>query len=189
MSRAPGRIPGADTTVVIVVAVCDWNTVNMAFLRPRPRRSAASLALHVLVAILVTLAVNGVIFGLGWAGAPADAARHNRLLPPGWVIGTVWLVLLTLVTVAYWWLASADQPQARNLAPWLLVLILFCLAYPFYTFGFRSLAMEIVANGLTIAGAATLALRALRASRWAATPLFLVATWVSYATFATLAGR
>ena len=161
----------------------------MAFFNWAPRRSAGSLALHVLATVVITVAINGLVFGLGWAGAAPDAARDNGLLPPGWVVGTVWLVLLALVAVAYWLLASADEPDARTMAPWLLALIAFCLAYPFYTFGFRSIAMEMIGNVVTIAGAVVLARRALRSSRLAAGLISLVVIWVSYATLATLVGR
>ena len=161
----------------------------MAIFNRVPRRSAGSLALHVLATILITVAVNGLVFGLGWAGAAPDAARNNWLLPPGWVVGTVWLVLLALVAVAYWLLASADDRRGKTLAPWLLALIAVCLAYPFYTFGFRSIAMEMIGNVVTIAGAAVLTVLALRSSRLAAGLICLVVIWVSYATFATLAGR
>lgn len=161
----------------------------MPSLKRRKSRSAGSLALHVLATILITLAINGLVFGLGWAGASPDAARHNGLLPPGWAVGAVWLVLLVLATVAYWWLASADEPDAGQLAPWVIALIAFCLAYPFYTFGFRSITMEISGDVLTIAAAALLASRALRWSRLAAGLIFPIVIWVSYATFATIAGR
>jgi len=163
--------------------------MTIAFLNHRPTRSAGSLGIHVLVTIFITLAANGVVFALGWAGSSPDAARHNWLLPPGWVVGTVWLVLLTLLAVAYWWLASADGSDARRAAPWVIALIAFCLAYPFYTVGFSNIAMELIGNVATIAGAALLARRALRFSLFAASPIALVAVWVSYATFATVAGR
>lgn len=163
--------------------------MTIALLHHRPTRGAGSLAIHVLVAILVTLAINGLLFGLGWAGPPADAARGNWLLPPGWVVGAVWMVLLSLLAVAYWWLASAEEPDARRLAPWVVVLIAFCLAYPFYTFGFRSIAMAIIGDVATIAGAAVLARRARRSSRLASALILPVVVWVSYATFATVVGH
>jgi tryptophan-rich sensory protein len=152
-------------------------------------RTGKSLGVYVGAAILVTLALNGLVFALGWAGPAAEAARPNSLLPPGWVIGGVWLGLLTLVAGAAWWLASDRRASARRFAPWALALIGFCLAYPFYTFGFRSDIVALFGNLATIIASAFLAGAALSSSRAAAALIILPAFWTSFATYATLFGR
>jgi tryptophan-rich sensory protein len=154
-----------------------------------PARNGKSLGLYVAAAILVTLALNGLVFALGWAGASAEAARPNSLLPLGWVIGGVWLVILTLVAGAAWWLASDRRAEVRRLAPWALALIGFCLAYPFYTIGFRSDAVALFGNLATIIASAFLAGRALASSRGSAALILLPALWTSFATYATIFGR
>jgi tryptophan-rich sensory protein len=152
-------------------------------------RNGRSLATCVVATVLVTLALNGLIFALGWAGPPAEGASVNSLLPPGWVIGAVWVVLLALLAVAFWRLASDAAPDARRLGPWVLLLVLACLAYPFYTAGLSNEVAGFIGNLATIAASAFLAGRALPASRLAAALIFLPAIWVSFATYALMFGR
>ena len=154
----------------------------------RPARNGRSLAVLVLLTIAVTLALNGVIFALGWVGASTASGRVYPLLPPGWVIGAVWVLLLALLAVAYWWLASDAAPEPRRLAPWLLLLIAACLAYPLYTVGLSNETAGFVGNLATIAASAGLAGRLWPASRLASALTFLPAIWVSFATFALLMG-
>jgi tryptophan-rich sensory protein len=141
----------------------------------------SSPAIAVLATVLVTLALNGVVFALGWAGAP----HPNPLLPPGWVIGSVWVLLLALLAVAWWLLANADLPGTRRLSPWVLALIGGCLAYPFYTLGFSNDTNALIGNLATIAGGAFLAGRVMPVARSAAGLILLTVIWVSFATFAT----
>jgi tryptophan-rich sensory protein len=155
----------------------------------RAARNAKSFGGYVAAAILVTLALNGLVFALGWAGSGAEAERPNSLLPAGWVIGGVWLVILTLVAVAAWWLASDPRAGVRRFAPWALALIGFCLAYPFYTFGLRGGAVALFGNLSTIIASAFLSGRVLASSRFAAALILLPALWTSFATYATLFGR
>jgi tryptophan-rich sensory protein len=143
------------------------------------RRGSPTTA--VLATVFLTLALNGVVFAIGWAGG----AHNSPLLPPGWVIGSVWVVLLALLAVAWWLLANAGVAGARRLSPWVLALIAGCLAYPFYTLGFSNQTNALIGNLATIAGGAFLAGRVMPASRSAAGLILLTVLWVSYATFAT----
>ncbi len=161
----------------------------MAFFELAAARNGKSLGVYVAAAVLVTLAINGLVFALGWAGSAAEAARPNSLLPPGWVIGGVWLAILTLVAVAAWWLASDRRPDVRRFAPWALALIAFCLAYPFYTGGFRSDVVALSGNLATIIASAFLSGRVLASSRLAAALVLLPALWTAFATCATIFGR
>jgi tryptophan-rich sensory protein len=154
-----------------------------------PARNGRSLALHVLAVVFITLAINGLIFALGWVGPSVDAARNNALLPPGWVVGTVWVGLLGFLAAAFWLLASDARPDARRLSPWVLALIGFCLAYPFYTIGLRNEMLSLIGNLATIAASSVLAGCVLPSSRLAAVLIFLPVPWVSFATFAVIFGR
>jgi tryptophan-rich sensory protein len=151
--------------------------------------SSRSLATCVIGTVAITLALNGLIFALGWAGPSAEATRVNTLLPPGWAIGAVWVVLLALLAVAFWRLASDEAAGAQRLAPWVLLLIAACLAYPFYTVGFSNEVVGFIGNLATSVASAFLAGRVLPASRLAAALVFLPAIWVSFATFALMFGR
>lgn len=161
----------------------------MASFALRPARNGRSLATCVIGTVAVTVALNGLLFALGWAGPSAEGTRVNSLLPPGWVIGSVWVLLLALLAVAFWRLASDAASDARRPAPWVLLLIGACLAYPFYTAGFSNDVAVFIGNLATIAASAFLAGRILPASRLAAALVFLPAIWVSFATCALMFGR
>lgn len=83
------------------------------------------LVANLLVWVGAVLALNGLVFGLGWntrTSAPLPA-----FAPPGWVIGCVWVGLFTLLAVARWRLADRPGPQG-----WVTALLLACLAFPVY---------------------------------------------------------
>ena len=57
----------------------------------------------------------------------------NKLLPPGWAIGLVWVAIFALLGWSHWLLVANGNTDVS----WILVGILaICLAYPFYTMGF-----------------------------------------------------
>lgn len=153
----------------------------MAFPDIAPRRGGRSLGTIVGATIGAAVAINSLLFALGWAGHP----HPQPLLPPGWVIAGAWLVLLALLAVACWILANRAAPEGARLAPWVLVLIGACLAYPFYTLGFRNEMTAFIGNLATIAGGAFLAGRVAGSSRTATGLILLTVLWVSFATFAT----
>jgi tryptophan-rich sensory protein len=134
-----------------------------------------SLICHLLVVVGTVLLVNGLIFGMGWNSSRAEAPLET--LPPGWVIGSVWVVLFTLFAVALWQLRT--HPAAYN---WLIALILFCLAYPFYSLAFDNRYAGLLGNLGCIALGGLVTGRALSASRPAALCIFPVIPWVIYAT-------
>lgn len=94
----------------------------LAILNTPDRRG---LFANLLVWLGLVLGLNGLVFALGWT------TRNTRpdpwFAPPGWVIGCVWVGLFTLLAVARWRLA--DRPGRRA---GVTVLLLACLAFPFY---------------------------------------------------------
>jgi translocator protein len=150
----------------------------------QPTRPA--LARNIAAAILTTLLVNGLIFGLGW-----NTAEERTLLtfePPGWVIGSVWIVLLTLLAIARWRLnASGNLNNQNNRAAqkaraWVTGLLVFCLLYPFYSLAVDSLVGGLLGNLGTIGLALIAIASAWRNNRTAAFLVSPVVAWVSFAT-------
>ena len=154
----------------------------------RPTRDGRGLLITVAITIVVVVGLNGLIFALGWSGAPRDAAMSQRpLLPPGWVIGGVWTALFALFAAAHWWLASAGDQAHRQAARWVLAFMAFCLAYPFYTAGFAAEQVGFAANLLTIALNGLLVGRLWPVSRGAALLMTPSLPWVCFATYAVAA--
>jgi tryptophan-rich sensory protein len=144
----------------------------------RPDRTG--LITNIGIAILSALAVNGVIAVVNPSEMEGPGSVH--LQPPGYVIGTVWLVLFGAMGAARWLLLTKplDTMRARRL---ILFLLLFCLAYPFYTMGLKSEVIGLVGNVLTIALSFFVVIRVGRISRLAAGLVSLVSVWVTFASF------
>ena len=122
--------------------------------------------------------MNGLIFAMGWQ----DQSTSGRgLLPPGWVIGLVWVGLFGGLGVAYWRLdrQGLNGAQGRRRIIWLAV---WCLAYPLYTAGLSSRSLGLLGNVATVVLAALLAASLWRRERTSATLVALIAVWVVYAT-------
>ena len=64
---------------------------------------------------------------MGWN----KQSNNNKLLPPGFVIGIVWIIILGLLGFTFY-LTYPTQ------SAWIVILsIIYCLAYPFLTSGLR----------------------------------------------------
>jgi tryptophan-rich sensory protein len=121
----------------------------------------------------VCLATNGLIFALGWNAPGAQATP--AAIPPGPVVGAVWLVLFAAMGAAYD-LAKASQRRA-----WVpLALAAACLAYPFYTAGLRDQSLGYCGVVATLLAALASALALRPASRRAAWLVVPVAVWTGY---------
>ena len=126
--------------------------------------------------VLPTLLLNGIIFGLGWDAHTAP----SPYLPPGWLVGTIWLLLFTAMGTARWLLLRADGKRSGLV----VLLALLCLIYPLYTVGLRSESIGLAGCIVTAAVAIWVAVRVLRESRAAAGLTALVVAWLLFATVA-----
>jgi tryptophan-rich sensory protein len=145
------------------------------------RAVVSSLAANVAVFVLVTVALNGVIFGLGWDRSGAAAAMPG--IPPGWVVGSLWVLLFAGIGVARWALLKADAPRWVAELPSLLGFL--CLLYPLYTAGLSDDRIGLIGNVVTAAVAVPIAVLAWRRSRIAGGCITAVVAWLLYAAAAT----
>jgi tryptophan-rich sensory protein len=137
---------------------------------PRPHRLSTILALY----IVSPLAMNGLIFGMGWGTHHSP----NPLLPPGWVVGAIWMLLFACMGVARWLLIESLSPWY---ARWVDGLALLCLLYPLYTKGLSSIGLGLVGAIVSAAFAAVVAITIAKASRPACALILAVLAWVLYA--------
>ena len=93
-----------------------------------------SLAIvHVLIPVLLACALNAYIYMKGWNTADSkETIAKNPLLPSGYVIAIVWIIILALLGYAHF----LTYPEYSS---WIIVLaIVYCLLYPFLTLGMKS---------------------------------------------------
>ena len=119
------------------------------------------------------VAMNGAIALTGWTTAPR--VPPNPYIPPGWIVGSVWVVLFALLGWVY--------GQLKNVAVRAAVLAFtgFCLAYPVITSVLSARGVRFL-NLLTLVGAFSVTLAVMGASTrlWmACLPLLAWATYVN----------
>lgn len=140
---------------------------------------------------LVWLALATSIGLLTLTGNPTDGGDGPRgapWTPPGAVIGGVWTVLYTLMGVALWAVNRVPDPARAGCRAAVLLLVGFCLVWPFYAFGTASRWPGLLGN-LGILALAVLAVGRLRPhSRLAAGAVAPVGVWITIATATILDG-
>ena len=77
--------------------------------------------IHILVPIILAIVLNFYIYTQGWN----NDNEKNSKLPPGYIIGSIWIIILGLLGYIHFLL----YPSVYS---WFIVLtILYCLSYPF----------------------------------------------------------
>lgn len=126
---------------------------------------------YVAVPIVLALVANGLVYG---HPAALWVRPKNPRLPPGWVIGAVWVVLFGMLGhVAY--LVRTH----RGLHALVGIILAYCLAYPFATNVAPSLAGSLNAGALLLAVVLVCALAAQRRTRAVVWSVPLLA-WCAY---------
>lgn len=147
-----------------------------------PRRSGRILSENLAVFVGAPLLLNGVIFGLGWNRPRAKSAG----IPPGWVVGSLWLLLFAGMGAARWQLDSAPPSLFRERrTEWVSLLAFLCLIYPLYTEGLRDDRIGLGGNIVTAAVGFVATERVAHRSRAAALLLLPTCLWLTYAGIAT----
>lgn len=146
------------------------------------RRSRRSLAANLAVFIGAPLLLNGVIFGLGWNRPRAKSAG----IPPGWVVGTLWLLLFAGMGAARAELENAPPRLfSERRTEWVSLLAFLCLLYPLYTQGLQDDRIGLGGNIVTgVVGVAAVE-RVSHRSRTAALLIAPTCLWLTYAAVAT----
>ena len=83
--------------------------------------------IHILVPIILAIVLNFYIYT---QGCNNDNEKNSKL-PPGYIIGSIWIIILGLLGYIHFLL----YPSVYS---WFIVLtILYCLSYPFLTSGLQ----------------------------------------------------
>ncbi|MGC6472791.1 MAG: tryptophan-rich sensory protein [Parvibaculales bacterium] len=113
-------------------------------------------------------------------------ATAEGVLPPGYVIGTVWSLLFAGMGAAYWCVVQRPAhvwPGSLRPQRQILGLAGFCLAYPVFTLGFSVGPLVVAGNLVCIAWSSALAGYFAPKLRLVAGLVFLPAVWVIYVTY------
>lgn len=139
-----------------------------------------SLVLNLLLAVGAALAMNVLIFELGWDKS-TDYAPKPSFEPPSYVVGLVWIFLFALMATARWLLNSRSETGTSGARTLVTLLIIFCLLWPFYSLAIGSLNGGLLGNLGTIALATFTITRMWPISKTSAFLIVPVVLWVTFA--------
>jgi translocator protein len=132
------------------------------------------MLIYVLVPIVAAVLMNVGIY-MTRIGRNRDQ-KVSKLLPPGWVIGMIWILLFGLLGYIFylhkstWWIASM-----------IVVFFLYCLLYPVYTNGLNGRSdVAKLANLGTLVFAFTLTVCIASKSRKSSLYMIPILLWASY---------
>lgn len=99
----------------------------------------AVAGMHVITPIAFAIVINSIIFTSGWTER-VDGGKEKETedptienyLPPGWVIGMVWIFILGLLGYGAWLVRDVMHVYIM-----FVFVIVYCLLYPFYTAGLQ----------------------------------------------------
>ena len=131
-------------------------------------------AIHVAAPVVSAGVLNAIIFGLKLdisGGAP-----KNPYLPPGYVVGAIWVVLFGLLGYAHYRFTLASPAIAAT--------ILFCLAYPILTSALRDPRVSRALNTATLVIACATTAVCLYESPADALLLAPLVAWAAYVNWA-----
>jgi len=141
--------------------------------------------LYVLTPVVLAIIVNAIIYIKGWQSSneATNATTNNRnpLLPPGPIIGTIWIIIFAFLGYASY---IANQTRQTTTSIFITIIIIWCLAYPFLTNGLNQSPGRIL-NTITLILAAILSIVS-TASQMPQTTYLLIPlfTWASYVNIA-----
>ena len=122
--------------------------------------------LHISVPIIMALVVNGVIYLNKWG----ISKNTNPLIPPGWIVGTIWVILFGLLGYAHYltWVSATSIG--------IIVMLAYSLLYPFIT----RLKLRLIYDVIALVLAAILCILAAYEKREALVYVIPLFIWASY---------
>jgi len=138
--------------------------------------------LYLLVALFVGISfmMNAYIFSRNISGK----RRNLSLLPPSYIIAIVWTILIGLMAYSQWLVMKIAK---RSWKVWLIpLLFLYCVLYPFYTYGFSNKKIVDLANVFTILFSGFAAWSIYDITHTGSYFIFMTTLWSAFATYASL---
>jgi len=91
----------------------------------------SSVYIHILTPIVAALLMNGIIFSQKWN--IAKYKNSNPWIPPGGIVGLVWIVIFALLGYVHYRLYSGNRNASTIASITIVLFILYSLAYPILT--------------------------------------------------------
>jgi len=92
-------------------------------------------AFNVAIPVIISIIINGIVYSQGWNKNKQKNIK-NPLIPPGYFIGPIWIFIFALLGYAHYLLYKLKKGFSIASVS-IVLLFLFCMAYPFLTFGLK----------------------------------------------------
>jgi len=87
------------------------------------------LLYNILIPIIAAITMNGIIYTFG---LNKQSMKTNPLIPPGYVIGTIWIIILGLLGYVHYLIYRLNN-KITFTSLFIIFIILFCISYPIIT--------------------------------------------------------
>lgn len=94
----------------------------------------------VLIFVLISIILNILYFWLGIYGNAYTYNGNGFLLPPGFVIGIVWVVVFGILGYVYWDLIDKNNDESSFASVFVIIFAIWCALYPLLVNGSNKLA-------------------------------------------------
>jgi len=106
-----------------------------------------SAFVQILLFVVAALVVNGFVYYYGWAktgSSPVWKLYQNRLTPPGFIIAFLWVAIFGFLGYAHYLLIKNNDGNITVGSMAIIVLGVFCLLYPVFTWRDRERNANVV---------------------------------------------
>ena len=137
---------------------------------------------HIGVPIMLALIINAFIYSSGW-NEYKNATPKNPLIPPGYIIGSIWVLIFGFLGYAHYLLYAKNNTMTWGTVA-IELAVAFCLAYPFLTNGLKQNKIAAYLNYATLLISGMLGFAVLNESKSAVVYTVPFIIWSAYVNFA-----
>ena len=134
-----------------------------------------NLYLNILIPILLAIIVNGIVYMFGFN---KNSEKNNILLPPGYIIGVIWIVIFGMLGYVHYLIYKLTN-KVTFLSTLIIIFIIFCSIYPFLTNGLNE-KKSVLLNTITLIFAFSLSLLIITKSIYIFMFLIPLLLWICY---------
>ena len=84
---------------------------------------------NIFIPIIAAIMMNGIIYTFG---LNKQSMKTNPLIPPGYIIGTIWIIILGLLGYVHYLIYKLNN-KITFTSLFIIFIILFCILYPIIT--------------------------------------------------------
>jgi tryptophan-rich sensory protein len=96
-----------------------------------------NLLYHIFIPILLAIFMNGIIYTFRINKTTKEEESkyiyYKKFLPPGYIIGTIWVIIFGLLGYAHYLVFNQNQNKITISSLSIILVIIYCLLYPLIT--------------------------------------------------------